>query len=375
MRRPWSPSTRLWRTDWCRGAPPGPARGSPLANVVGHVSVPLLRHEHVDAWPCGSTTRYTYRQQLATFTYVSSTSRRSPTAWRHGRAAPMSTGVKRCTHRYRVTWSTSIRARRVAPGPGRRARTVGTSAPPTGSPLAGTGTPRRPTSRCGSADRLGGASSRQPCRRKPSRLNATVLRTFTEFARVRTHRNADKNAYRWYNDYRLRLPPARPPRWRHHQRPSPRQHRRREAPLQPHRERPTRSHLRTRTSGPSTVPDRRRVDQPGPRRHPLAPTSPQHRPRAPAPQPAHPRPRRELAGPAPAPATKLHRRPARSSGCVEPTGARSIGLERARQAHGRPVSQAQVETDAQRTPNRCLRLLVRSGARGFLPPLAPAPPE
>src|SRR5712691_6103925 len=29
-------------------------------------------------------------------------------AWRHGRAAPTSSGVKRCTHRYTVTWSTSI---------------------------------------------------------------------------------------------------------------------------------------------------------------------------------------------------------------------------------------------------------------------------
>ena len=34
-------------------------------------------------------------------------------------------------------------------------------------------------------------------------LTDTGKRVFTELPRVRTHRNADKNAYRWYNDYRL----------------------------------------------------------------------------------------------------------------------------------------------------------------------------
>jgi hypothetical protein len=34
-------------------------------------------------------------------------------------------------------------------------------------------------------------------------LTDTGERTFTELARFRTHRNADKNGYRWYNDYRL----------------------------------------------------------------------------------------------------------------------------------------------------------------------------
>ena len=34
-------------------------------------------------------------------------------------------------------------------------------------------------------------------------LTDTGKRKFTELARVRTHRNADKNGYRWYNDYRL----------------------------------------------------------------------------------------------------------------------------------------------------------------------------
>jgi hypothetical protein len=32
---------------------------------------------------------------------------RARVAWRDGRAASMSSGVKRCTHRYTVTWSTS----------------------------------------------------------------------------------------------------------------------------------------------------------------------------------------------------------------------------------------------------------------------------
>ena len=34
-------------------------------------------------------------------------------------------------------------------------------------------------------------------------LTDTGKLNFTELARVRTHRNADKNGYRWYNDYRL----------------------------------------------------------------------------------------------------------------------------------------------------------------------------
>jgi len=34
-------------------------------------------------------------------------------------------------------------------------------------------------------------------------LTDTGKRVFTELPRIRTHRNTDKNAYRWYNDYRL----------------------------------------------------------------------------------------------------------------------------------------------------------------------------
>jgi hypothetical protein len=39
---------------------------------------------------------------------VSSTNHRSPGACRQGRAASTSSGVNRCTHRYTVTWSTSM---------------------------------------------------------------------------------------------------------------------------------------------------------------------------------------------------------------------------------------------------------------------------
>jgi hypothetical protein len=50
-------------------------------------------------WPNWSTARYRYRHRPATFTYVSSTNQRSPTARRHGRAASASSGANRWTHR------------------------------------------------------------------------------------------------------------------------------------------------------------------------------------------------------------------------------------------------------------------------------------
>ena len=40
--------------------------------------------------------------------WVSSTNQRSPGRWRQGRAASMNSAVKRCTHRYTVTWSTRM---------------------------------------------------------------------------------------------------------------------------------------------------------------------------------------------------------------------------------------------------------------------------
>ena len=46
-------------------------------------------------WPCWSTARYTYCHTALTFTYVSSTNHRSPTACRLGRAAPINSGVNR----------------------------------------------------------------------------------------------------------------------------------------------------------------------------------------------------------------------------------------------------------------------------------------
>lgn len=83
---------------------------------------------------------------------------------------------------------------------------------------------------------------------------------FVELARVRTHRNADKNGrYRWYNDYRLpvglggstitvRLHGKR---------------RRPPAPVQPDRERAPHPDHRSRLRPPLSKAQRRRVDQPG----------------------------------------------------------------------------------------------------------------
>jgi hypothetical protein len=47
--------------------------------------------------PFWSIARYTYRQTPLTFTYVSSTTQRSPDAWRANLAASDSSGVNRCT--------------------------------------------------------------------------------------------------------------------------------------------------------------------------------------------------------------------------------------------------------------------------------------
>ena len=58
--------------------------------------------------PTWSIARYRQTHRPATFTYVSSANQRSPGACRHGRAASIDNGVKRCTHRKTVTWSTVI---------------------------------------------------------------------------------------------------------------------------------------------------------------------------------------------------------------------------------------------------------------------------
>ena len=94
---------------------------------------------------------------------------------------------------------------------------------------------------------------------------------FVPLPRVRTHRNADKGGYRWYNDYRLpdhlgggtitvRL------HGNDERREAPKFNRTENIrPIPP--ERP-----RLHAALPAT--QRRRVDQPGPRRHPLAPPGP-----------------------------------------------------------------------------------------------------
>jgi hypothetical protein len=70
-------------------------------------SVPAGRDGHVDDLPVLIHARYTYRQTPFTLTYVSSTNHLSPGACRQNLAASASSGVKRCTHRKIVTWSTS----------------------------------------------------------------------------------------------------------------------------------------------------------------------------------------------------------------------------------------------------------------------------
>ena len=101
-------------------------------------------------------------------------------------------------------------------------------------------------------------------------LTDTGNLTFTELARVRTHRNTDKNGYRWYNDYRLpdRLGAGPSPSGSTATRRKARKFNRTEnlRPIPANRP-------RLRTALPAT--QRRRIDKPGPRRHPLAPASPQ----------------------------------------------------------------------------------------------------
>ncbi len=58
--------------------------------------------------PNWSTARYRYTHRPATRTQVSSTCQRSPTRYRPNRAASTNSGAKRRTHRWIVTWSTSM---------------------------------------------------------------------------------------------------------------------------------------------------------------------------------------------------------------------------------------------------------------------------
>ncbi len=173
--------------------------------------------------------------------------------------------------------------------------------------------------------------------------------TFTELARTRTHRNADRNGrYRWYNDYRL------PERHgggtltvRLHgndDRPGPQ--------TQPHREPPTHpgDGPRLRPALPET--QRRRDHQPRPRRHALPPSSPQRRPRPPTPQPARLRPRRQRRRPPPPPA-RPSPRPAR---CLTRPAATSLaaGFNASRQPPTRrlrPAGSAARPARSGPTPN------------------------
>ena len=192
---------------------------------------------------------------------------------------------------------------------------------------------------------------------------------FVALARIRTHRNRDKNGrYRWYNDYQLPDQLRRPD----HHRPAPRQRRRHRPQAQPHREPPAHPARRPRLRTALPPPQRRRIHQPPPRRHPVARPRPQHRPRPPAPQPPRLRPHRQLARARTATddTRRRHspRRPPDAAGQRErPT--RAERAERSRSRPRRPPQRAQTSAANSPAPS-----ILGSPARGFLPPIAPAPP-
>lgn len=80
------------------GRDPGCA-DSPFEQPAGRGRVPPQGHQHLDDLSELVDGAVEVRPLASDFAYVSSTRQRSPTAWRHGRAASVSSGVNRCTHR------------------------------------------------------------------------------------------------------------------------------------------------------------------------------------------------------------------------------------------------------------------------------------
>src|SRR5918997_2180823 len=85
------------------------------ASTVGSLLPPAISYGAAWPLPRPDSHRQVHRSfpghmphqpRSATLIYVSSTNHRSPGACRHGRAASISSGVNRCTHRYTLTWST-----------------------------------------------------------------------------------------------------------------------------------------------------------------------------------------------------------------------------------------------------------------------------
>ena len=267
-------------------------------------------------------------------------------------------------------------ARRAPPDPAARTRTAARSTaspPPTPAPncrAAPTGASRRaPTSKTRpSPSTASPPRSRSTPAAAPigiGELTETGELTFTELARVRTHRNQDKSGqYRWYNDYRL------PDRYGD-QTITVRLHgtRRRRGPqAQPHRERPTHPAERPRLRPPLPAPQRLRVDQPQPRRHPLDRTSPQRRPRPPTPQPPRLRAHGQRPRAPPTPATPHQARRLRPL----LASSRRSGFARARMSLRRPSSR----TDALPDPTNAVRAPLRTPrGRGFLPGILQPPPS